>query len=173
MDLGGNCGFFPVLAEIVARSKFGDCHAEYHVFEAMRAIIPNIASAARQAQIEQRVFITHGAVGKSSGQADFSSGSKSFLDSSAAFDSKRRRFRERVSYVDLGAYMRERKLTNVDVLKIDIEGSEYDLIETFPELFENVALVFIELHDVGDKNQLSATRRFLHNSGRICLACQR
>lgn len=29
VDLGGNCGLFPVLCEIVVRSRFGDCVAEY------------------------------------------------------------------------------------------------------------------------------------------------
>jgi hypothetical protein len=54
----------------------------------------------------------------------------------------------------------------VDVLKVDIEGSEYDLIETFPDLFKRVGLVFMELHDVrGDGSQLHDARQFFVNSG--------
>jgi hypothetical protein len=74
VDLGGNCGLFPVLSEIVVRSKFGDCTAEYHVFEAMKAMTRNIILAARQANIERRTCVVHGAVGKRSGQAIFASG---------------------------------------------------------------------------------------------------
>ena len=170
VHLGGNCGFFPVLCEIVVRSTFGDCAAEYHVFEAVEAMTRNIILAARQANIERRTSVVHGVVGKRSGQAMFASGPKSLLDSSAAFQDDRRRLRQRVDYIDLEKYLHDHGVDHVDVLKVDIEGSEYDLIETFPELFKKVALVFMELHDVrGDGSQLCKARQFFKNSGLILI----
>jgi FkbM family methyltransferase len=166
IDLGGNCGLFPVLCEIVSRSKFGDCTARYYIFEAVKTMTKNIACTARQAKIKHRLTIVHGAVGKCNGQASFASGPKSFLDSSAVFSGKNRRFRERVGYVDLANYFHEQGIANVDILKVDIEGSEYDLIETFPQLFKIARVVFVELHQVReDCNQLSEARLFFKESG--------
>jgi FkbM family methyltransferase len=166
VDLGGNCGFFPVLCEIVAQSRFGDCVAEYHVFEAVDAMTQNIAFVAREAKIDERMTIVRGAIGKRSGQAIFASGPKSLLDSSAVYEGKERRFRQRIDYIDLENYFEERRISQLDVLKIDIEGSEYDLIETFPQLFKKVSLIFIELHDVrGDGSQLIEARQFFKSSG--------
>lgn len=163
VDLGGNCGFFPVLCEIIAQSKFGESKTEYYVFEAIEAMIPNIAFAARQARIEERVNIIHGAVGKRNGRAVFTSGPKSFLDSSTVFGGEKRRFRQQIDYINLEKYFEERDISLIDVLKIDIEGSEYDLIETFPHLFDISQLIFIELHDIG--GQLQTAIRFFEKIG--------
>jgi FkbM family methyltransferase len=136
------------------------------VFEAVKALTRNITFTAREAKIQQRLTVVHGAVGKQSGQAVLASGPKSFLDSSTVFQGKGRRFRERVGYVDLDNYFRDHKIENVDILKVDIEGSEYDLIETFPQLFTRVSIVFAELHDVrGDGSQPARARQFFQESG--------
>jgi len=142
--------------------------AEYHVFEAVKAMARNILLAARQAKIEDRMTVVHGAVGKRSGQAILTSGPKSLLDSSTVFKGQGRRLRQRVDYIDLEKYFHENRVDHLDILKVDVEGSEYDLIETFPELFRKVSLVFMELHDVrGDGSQLEEAHQFFRNSGLI------
>jgi FkbM family methyltransferase len=163
VDLGGNCGHFPVLCEIVVRSKFGPGQTQYFVFEAVEAMVKNITSTASAAQIENRVTVIHGAVGKKQGEATLMGGKRSMLDSSAVYSGPNRRIKQRVGYVDLERYLSDHSIDEIDVLKVDIEGSEYDLIDSFPELFRRVKLIFMELHDVNGK--WDAVQEFFGSSG--------
>jgi FkbM family methyltransferase len=151
VDLGGNCGHFPVLCEFIIRSKFNASSTRYHVFEAVSAMIKNISAAVEAAQIGDRTTVVHGAVGKKHGEATLTGGKRSMLDSSAVHAAPDRRFRERVRYIDLQSYLDDHSIGEIDVLKVDIEGSEYDLMETFPELFQRVRYMFMELHNVDEK----------------------
>jgi FkbM family methyltransferase len=146
VDLGGNCGHFPVLCEMAARWKFGACNARYYVFEAVRAMVRNVKFTVTGAQIAERTTILHGAVGKKAGVAILTGNRKSMLTSSAVFTMGR--VQERVRYIDLEAYFAAQKIEQVDVLKVDIEGSEYDMIETFPALFRMSQIVLMELHNL-------------------------
>src|ERR1039458_9227905 len=113
--------------------------------------------------MSERTCIVHGAVGKRTGEALLSRSASSTLTSSAVFVGGR--VTERVPYVDLEAYLAVRRIKEVDVLKIDVEGSEYDLIETFPNLFGMARILLLELHDLDGRQQ--AARSFLRSRGLV------
>jgi FkbM family methyltransferase len=55
---------------------------------------------------------------------------------------------------------------DVDLLKIDIEGAEYEVIKDCADLLLNVKNIFVEYHSFSGKPQnLSGILRFLSNSG--------
>jgi FkbM family methyltransferase len=54
---------------------------------------------------------------------------------------------ESVRAISMATLMAEHGLESIDLLKIDIEGSEYELFETAPEWMQQVKTVAIELHD--------------------------
>ncbi len=54
---------------------------------------------------------------------------------------------EAVRAVSMETLMAERGIASIDLLKIDIEGSEYELFEAAPDWMNRVRTVAIELHD--------------------------
>lgn len=52
-----------------------------------------------------------------------------------------------VSCVNLADYLREKRIDRVDLLKVDVEGSELDVIEGLGPLLENVGVIAGELHE--------------------------
>jgi Methyltransferase FkbM domain len=41
--------------------------------------------------------------------------------------------------------------SQIDILKIDIEGAEYELLQNFPEVFQKAKILCIELHRAQEK----------------------
>jgi FkbM family methyltransferase len=54
---------------------------------------------------------------------------------------------ETVRAISMETLMSERGIASIDLLKIDIEGSEYELFESVPDWMTKVRTVAIELHD--------------------------
>lgn len=52
----------------------------------------------------------------------------------------------------------------IDILKIDIEGSEYDLIHTDPSLLRSVRYILIEIHSVPGRKE-SEIRKWIESAG--------
>jgi FkbM family methyltransferase len=53
----------------------------------------------------------------------------------------------RVRAISMPTLLREARIEQVDLLKIDIEGSEYELFDGAPAWLDRVGLIAIELHD--------------------------
>ena len=68
---------------------------------------------------------------------------------------------EKVPYLDLKTVIP--KEGRIDILKIDIEGSEFDLLENFPEVFQRARLLVMELH--GQEARASEFERRLRTLG--------
>jgi FkbM family methyltransferase len=145
VDFGGNCGYFPVLSEIVSRAKFGDCAAKYYVFEALAENIPQIEHTVETAGIRGRTEVIRGAIGAASGEAAIACGKGSTLTAGVYGTGQL----QKVPYVNLTEFFSSRGIDRIDVLKIDIEGSEHELFRSFPEFFGMVDVVLIELHETG------------------------
>jgi FkbM family methyltransferase len=52
-----------------------------------------------------------------------------------------------VRAISMATLMAEHRIDSIDLLKLDIEGSEYELFETAPDWMSRVKTVAIELHD--------------------------
>ena len=72
-----------------------------------------------------------------------------------------------VSCITLTDIINRNNLTSIDLLKVDCEGSEFDIIyNTDPELLRRVTRMFIEVHNLdSDQNNIDAFDRYMKKLG--------
>ncbi len=148
VDLGGHCGHFVVLSELVQEERFGSRNTRYLVVEGLSELVDNIRETVSDTGLENRCSIVHGLVGKRSGSAALMRGRSNLLDASAVTRPATVAQSTDVPYVDLLRHVPPS--ASIDVLKVDIEGSEYDFVENYAELLERTRLLAMEIHDVGE-----------------------
>jgi FkbM family methyltransferase len=151
IDLGGNIGLFSLLAARRARS------ATIHVFEPgppnLRILEMNLLA---NPQTDKRIHVHREAVAGKSGVAKWffdhknPGGSSLFGTGETGTD---------VSIRSLSDIVNE-FTGRIGLLKIDIEGAEYDMIEQTPaEIWQLIPAISLELHD--DPNKRTSNDRFL------------
>jgi FkbM family methyltransferase len=145
VDLGGHCGHFPILCELVIQERFGHSDARYVIVEGLGELVGEIQQTLADTGLSSRCRVVHGLVGLRDGEGQLRSNPHNLLESSAVSNVGDARSAP-VPYIDLFAHIPEGP---IDVLKIDIEGSEHDLVESYPTLFERTRLVAMEVHDMG------------------------
>jgi FkbM family methyltransferase len=143
VDLGGHCGHFVVLCELVLEERFGESHARYLVVEGLAELVDNIRATFADTRLGSRATVVHGLAGRRSGTAQLRSGPSNLLEASVVSGNGDRRGGE-VAYVDLFRHVPDG--TMIDILKVDIEGSEYDLVDAYPTLLERTRLLAMEVH---------------------------
>jgi FkbM family methyltransferase len=146
VDLGGHCGHFVILCELVLEEKFGKSDARYLIVEGLAEMVGEIHHTLADTGLASRCRVVHGLAGRRGGEGQLRSNAQNLLETSAVMGSGVERG-AKVPYIDLLAQIPADQ--PIDILKIDIEGSEYDLIENYPTLFERARLVVMEVHDVG------------------------
>jgi FkbM family methyltransferase len=91
----------------------------------------------------QHHSVIRGLIGaRRSGSDDLWLCSKNFL--SASLQPATGTYSVKADYLDLDAIIGSRQ---VDLLKVDIEGAEYDLVETYPAMLSRVCRVMMEIHE--------------------------
>jgi FkbM family methyltransferase len=92
--------------------------------------------------------VTNGLVGKRTGTARLNyahEDNQNFVDESAQRDLwARAGGAEDISYVDLAALVND--APSIDLIKCDIEGSEFDFIQSYPDLLRKTVRLVIEFH---------------------------
>jgi FkbM family methyltransferase len=150
VDLGAHCGHFSLLCHLALLEKFGVDQADYLLVEANPRLLPQIRRVIDEAGFFDQVKIVQGLVGKKEGSASFQSDPRNLL-SSRAVPATGNGTTPSLPYIDLDAIIPPGP--TVDLLKIDIEGSEYDLLEYYPHLFQAAKLVLIEVHGPSEDQQ--------------------
>jgi FkbM family methyltransferase len=146
VDLGGHCGHFVVLCELILEERFGQSNAEYLIVEGLAELVSGIHQTLSDTGISARCRVVHGLAGLRNGEGQLRSGAQNLLDASVVSGTGVERG-TKVPYVDLLRHIPDDQ--PIDILKVDIEGSEHDLIDNYPTLFERARLVAMEVHDVG------------------------
>ena len=146
MDLGGHCGHFVILSELVIEEKFGKSDARYLIVEGLAELVGEIHHTLADTGLAAKCRIVHGLAGRRGGEGQLRSNAHNLLETSAVTGVGVERG-SKVPYVDVLAHVPADQ--SIDILKIDIEGSEHDLIENYPTLFDRARLVAMEVHDVG------------------------
>jgi len=143
VDLGAHCGHFSVLCNICILERFGEDRANYILVEALPKLVQTIRRTISEVGLENQARIIQGVVGRKSGDAFFQRKQKNLLASKASFH-KGSDSDQVLRYIDLDQVIPQHQA--IDVLKIDIEGSEYDLLRNYESLFRRAKLVLIETH---------------------------
>jgi FkbM family methyltransferase len=145
VDLGGHCGHFVVLCELILEEKFGRSDARYLIVEGFADLVGEIHRTLADTGLSSKCRVVHGLAGLRQGEGQLRSGAQNLLDASVVSETGVKRG-TKVPYIDLLAHVPEGP---IDILKVDIEGSEHDLVDNYPTLFERARLVVMEVHDVG------------------------
>lgn len=138
IDVGGHIGSFTVLAATKARQ------GRVYTFEPDSN---NYAQLKQNVEINQfsNVTISQMAVGAESGTRVFYRDEKN--DSSSSF-TRETGVKKVVPIISLLEILKSKNITSCDFLKLDCEGSEYEIIFDSPkELFQKISRIVIEVHD--------------------------
>jgi FkbM family methyltransferase len=144
VDLGGHCGHFPVLCELVMEERFGRSDARYVVVEGLAELVDNARATFADTGIASRCTLIHGLAGLRRGAAQLRSGPSNLLEASVVMGAGANRGGE-VPYVDLLQHVPDG--ATIDILKVDIEGSEHDLVREYAALLERTQLCVMEIHE--------------------------
>ena len=128
-----------------SRRGSGAASAKYLIVEGFADLVAEIHRTLADTGLTARCRVIHGLAGLRQGEGQLRSGSQNLLDATVASDTGVKRG-TKVPYIDLLALVPDGP---IDILKVDIEGSEHDLIDSYPTLFERARLVVMEVHDVG------------------------
>lgn len=153
-DFGANVGYFSLFA--ADRCKAAGVEYEIHAFEPDPK---TFATLRDRTQDDSTIILYNLAVGKHGGGGllapSFNHATSLLVNSGDDYPNK-----EKVNYAVLEDLIEDYQ--NVDLIKCDIEGSEYDLIESYPDLIRNCPLVFMEIHFL---DQADKIYRFMEAAG--------
>lgn len=149
VDCGGHCGHFSILAEICIRSKFDVSNTKYILVEPNPHLISVIRKNVTDACITERVHIEQGLLGPKSGSSTLWIDNKNYL-ATGLYKNKGSKPYE-IPYIDLSKIVKDRV---IDIMKIDIEGGEFQFIPENLDLLKVTNLVVMELHEASNEIHL-------------------
>lgn len=139
VDCGANCGHFAVLAAQTLGLRFPGAATDYLLIEPNPRVQPMLRRTLRQAGITAEVV--QGVVGAHAGEETLWVHPRTYMTASLHPFPQARPFP--VSRVDLADRLRRR---SADLLKMDIEGAEFQLLADLEPLFERIGSLVLEIH---------------------------
>jgi FkbM family methyltransferase len=146
VDCGAHCGHFSILADICFESKFGVSNTQYLLVEPNPYLLPIIQKNVLEAGLAHRVELKQGLLGTRSGEGTLWINHKNYLATGLHYCKGAKPFK--VPYLELLEIVGNR---TIDLMKIDIEGGEFEFIRSNLELLSQVNLIFMELHEAPQK----------------------
>jgi len=141
VDCGAHCGHFSILADTCFRSKFGLSNTKYILIEPNPYLLPIIRKNLVDTALKDRTELKQGLLGVKSGQGTLWINHRNYLDASTRSNKGTKPYN--IQYLNLLEIIGNR---TIDLLKLDIEGGEFEFIKSNITLFKQVKLVFMELH---------------------------
>lgn len=148
VDLGAHCGHFSMLADVCFQARFGEAQPEYLLIEPNAELLPVIEKNLSRSGLCPRHVLEQGLVGARSGDGILWVNPKNYLSSSVQSAPSTKSMK--VGYVDLEQLLNGR---DIDLLKVDIEGAEYEFAANYPELLGRVKYLMIEIHAEEEKKR--------------------
>jgi FkbM family methyltransferase len=152
VDCGAHCGHFTLMTEKCLRWRHGkETETKYILVEPNPNLIAVLQKNVASAGLGDRVSVKHNLVGKKSGTGTLWVQPKNYLTASVNQLSGGKP--HQVGYLDLETATAGQ---TIDLMKIDIEGGEFELVRSNPELFKRVRTIFMELHSgqPGEREEL-------------------
>ncbi len=166
IDIGANVGFF----DIQLLSKIDG--ATIYAYEPMPANVKTLQyTLAQNPRLQQHVRLFQMAVtGQPLDRLDLfaeAEESNQVVASVFAEFNKNNTQKITVPCITLTDIIRTNDLRSIDLLKLDCEGSEYDIIyHTAPELVKRIGRMVVEVHDVDkDRNNIGAFNAYVQSLG--------
>ena len=146
VDLGANVGYFSFhFADLFIQQRGGSEGLSLTLVEGSPAVFTELQRRlSDEPLLANRAKAICGLAGKRGGGDYVGQG---YIHYGQTASSQRTFGSKWVPYVDLVEILGD--VDRIALLKCDIEGSEFDLIENYPSLFEKVAVAVFELHNYG------------------------
>jgi FkbM family methyltransferase len=142
VDAGANCGHFALLVDACSRVAFGVPVQHFVLVEPNPALLPVLRANLERGGLAERCTIVAGLLGARSGSGRLWVHPRNFLMS--ATTALEGAHPVEVPYVDLGARLGSMP---VDLLKLDIEGSEYEFVEHNGGVLAQTRMLLMEIHE--------------------------
>ncbi len=146
IDCGAHCGHFTILSDICIRTKFSDVNTKYILVEPNPFLIPILEKNLIDANMDDRTNVKQGLLGNKKGKDTLWINPKNYL--TASLDPLKNSNAYQVDYIDLLELVGDR---TIDLIKIDIEGGEYNFVPANLSLLSQTNLVFIEIHSATEE----------------------
>ncbi|NJO59327.1 MAG: FkbM family methyltransferase [Richelia sp. RM2_1_2] len=149
VDCGAHCGHFSILADICFKSKFANSDPNYILIEPNPYLIPVINKNLNEACINDNALLKQGLLGPKSGSDKLYINHKNYL-ATGLYSNKNSKPCE-IPYINLSEIVQDR---NIDLMKIDIEGGEFEFIRFNLDILQKTKLLFMELHEAPQDKHL-------------------
>jgi FkbM family methyltransferase len=146
LDCGAHCGHFSLLSNICLESKFGLAEAQYVLVEPNPYLLPVLKKNLTEAGLINRVNLKQGLLGGDSGVGKLWINPKNYL--ATGLHQSEGAEPHDVPYINLEQVLGNRP---IDLMKLDIEGGEFELVRSSKAIFKNVNLLFMELHQASEE----------------------
>lgn len=148
VDCGAHCGHFSVLANICFESKFNVVNTQYLLIEPNPYLLSVIRKNIADANLSHRSQLIPGLLGSIKGHDTLWVNPKNYLSASLQETKGSRPYQ--VEYIDLQDIIGKQ---TIDLMKIDIEGAEYNFFKENPDILQQVNLLLLELHQESEHKQ--------------------
>jgi FkbM family methyltransferase len=141
-DIGANCGFFSMRVMDEFPNAF------VHAFEPQKELTESFESVIAENNLRDKISVHHCALGREDGEAILYQ-NRSPISASVIKAKVAKRSvvgQQSVSLRSLNGYVKEKAIDHIDILKIDVEGSEMDVIAGADEILGRTGLVLVEIH---------------------------
>ena len=151
LDLGANVGYFSLRCAALHCQARPGAPLEIFAVEGSSRLFGELQErAARSAPSGVTLTLKHGLVGRRSGKAMFHSSLFSSCTNAVSRDANvssnplRNNYAEECEYLDLDTVIAPG--TELDLIKCDIEGSELEFLQAYPDLLGRARSLVVELH---------------------------
>ena len=141
-DLGANCGFFSLrILDIYPDAKI-------YAFEPQHSLVKSFNNCINQNQLSDKVEIRQTAVGDTNGKSIFYENRSPISASLVKEKVSRRSIRKKyeIDHITVDQFCSDSNISCIDILKIDVEGSEIDVLKGANDIMNTVKVLFIEVH---------------------------
>jgi len=143
VDAGANVGHFSILVNCCIETRYGNAETtQFYLIEPNTSARKMLEKNMIDAGMSRRSRVLAGALGKKSGLVKLFVNRRSFLTSRVVDNSDDKSKYSQVPLLDLNEIVKG----PIDILKVDIEGSEYDFLTDNPEILCRTNLFLLELH---------------------------
>ncbi len=147
-DLGANFGYFTLRMADQFQQERGASDLSIWMIEASPTVCAELRRRMETSKMKVKWTATNGLVGKRTGTATLNyavEDNQNFVDETANREGwAQRGGAESISYVDVAAMVKDEPV--IDLIKCDIEGSEFDFLASYPDLLQKTTRLVIEFH---------------------------
>jgi FkbM family methyltransferase len=147
VDLGAHCGHFSMLADVCFQTQFAGAQGEpteYLLVEPNPELLGVIRRNLKRSRLCLRHSLHQGLVGAlRAGSATLWISPKNYLSAGLRQGTGTRGIQ--VDYIDLEGLLAGKP---IDLLKVDIEGAEFEFVQHYPRVLTQVNALMMEIHDV-------------------------